>query len=197
MKVLVVFAHPREDSFARAAAATVVETLTGRGDTVKFVDLYRIGFQPCLTEAERGAYNSDAPLIADDVRPLLDDLFWAEALVLCFPHWWYGLPAILKGWFDRVWLPGHAFHLDLRTGVIRPGMTHIRKLGVVTSFGAPWWFITLVLRNPTRAILFRGCGRLFAPGFKHLWLAQYSMNVSTPKTRARFLARIGDRFARF
>jgi putative NADPH-quinone reductase len=197
MKVLVVFAHPRTDSLAHAAARTAVDTLAARGDEVRFTDLYAIGFDPRMTAEERAAYNSGTPLVSADVKPLLDDLFWAEALVLCFPHWWYFLPAILKGWFDRVWLPTYTFDVDLGTGVIRPKMRHIRKLGVITSFGAPWWFITFVLRNPTRTILRRGYGRLFAPGFRLLWVAHYSMNTSTPATRARFLARVARRFARF
>ncbi len=88
----------------------------------------------------------------------------AEALVLCFPTWWYGMPAILKGYFDRVWANTVAFRLPEGGGAIRPALTNIKKIAVVTTYGAPWWFIRLVLPDPSRAVIMSGLGRLCGRG---------------------------------
>ncbi|TMK06760.1 MAG: NAD(P)H-dependent oxidoreductase, partial [Alphaproteobacteria bacterium] len=118
MRVLVVYAHPLSDSFAAALRDTVVQRLRAAGHDVDHCDLYAEGFDPVLTPAERRAYNTSHPdLSAVDAH--VARLRAAEALVLCFPIWWYGMPAILKGWFDRVWASGVAFTLPERGGAIR------------------------------------------------------------------------------
>src|SRR6201999_3003352 len=118
-------------------------------------DLYAEGFDPILTAAERRDYNTDHPdlsAVADHVARLQS----AEAVVVCFPTWWYGMPAILKGYFDRVWATGVAFTLPEKGGAIRPALTNIKKFWVVTTLGSPWWLAMLVLRDPVRAVLIIG-----------------------------------------
>ena len=122
------------------------------------------------------------------VRDQVEDLRWAEALVFLFPTWWYGMPAILKGYLDRVWLPGVAFHLPADGGRIQPGLTNIRKLAAVTTHGSPWWFMKFWMLEPNKAVLFRGLKPLLAPGCRTAWLAHGSMDKSTPESRRRFLA---------
>ena len=63
----------------------------------------------------------------------------ADGILFCFPHWWFSMPAMLKGYFDRVWGPGIAFEHDLAGGRIKPLLTNVKVFGVVTSYGAPWW----------------------------------------------------------
>ena len=73
-------------------------------------DLYAMGFDPVMTAPERRAHNTPHPDLSA-VEHHVARLRAAEAVVLCFPVWWYGMPAILKGYFDRVWINGVAFHL--------------------------------------------------------------------------------------
>jgi putative NADPH-quinone reductase len=151
MRVLVLYAHPLPDSFAAALHRTILAALRQRGHEVDDCDLYAEGFDPVLSAAERAAYNTPHPDlsgVADHVARLRA----AEAVVLCFPTWWYGLPATLKGYFDRVWAQGVAFRLPPGGGAIRPALTNIGKFWVVTTYGAPWWLIRLVLRDPVRAV---------------------------------------------
>ena len=145
MRVLIVYAHPLHDSFAAALRDTIVATLREGGHQVDHCDLYGEGFDPVLTVEERRAYNTAQPELAA-VEPHVARLRAAEALVLCFPTWWYGMPAILKGWFDRVWVTGVAFTLPPGRGAIRPALHNIRKFAVVTTYGSPWWLVKLVLR---------------------------------------------------
>src|SRR6478672_5869903 len=174
MRVLVVYAHPLSDSFAAALRDTVVQRLHAAGHEVDHCDLYAERFDPVLTPAERRAYNTPHPdLSAVDTH--VARLRAAEALVLCFPTWWYGMPAILKGWFDRVWLPGVAFHNPPQGGPIKRGLVNIQKLAAVTSYNSPRWFMLFYMRDPGKTVLMRGFTRLIAPGARTHYLAHYDM----------------------
>jgi NAD(P)H dehydrogenase (quinone) len=195
MRVLVVYAHPLADSFAAAVHRAIVAALRGGGHEVDDCDLYAEGFDPVMTAAERRAYNSPSPDlsgVADHVARLRA----AEALVLCFPTWWYGMPAILKGYFDRVWAKDVAFTLPEDGGLIRPALTNIKRIWVVTTYGSPWWLIKLVLREPVKAVLFGGLGRLCGRGERR-WLAFYRIDAATHARCAAFLAKVERAFARF
>jgi putative NADPH-quinone reductase len=113
------------------------------------------------------------------------------------PDRWYGLPAILKGYFDRVWAQGVAFSLPPGGGAIRPALTNIRKFWVVTTYGAPWWLIRLVLRDPVRAVLLGGLARLCARRAEKRLLALYNIDAATEARCAAFLAQVERAFARF
>ena len=151
MKCLVVVAHPLPDSLCRSLARFATERLEAAGHQVTIEDLYDAGFDAALTEAERASYYAtafDASAVAGEAARLTE----AEALVLVFPTWWYGFPAILKGWFDRVWSPGTAFDHAVNFGPIKPRLKLARVLAI-TTLGSPWWIDTLVLWQPVRRIL--------------------------------------------
>lgn len=195
MRVLVVYAHPLADSFAAALHNAIVTALRRGGHEVDDCDLYAEDFDPVMTAAERRAYNSASPDlsgVADHVARLRA----AEALVLCFPTWWYGLPAILKGYFDRVWVKDVAFTLPEDGGLIRPALTNIKRIWVVTTYGSPWWLIKLVLREPVKSVLFGGLGRLCGGGERR-WLAFYRIDAATQARCAAFLAKVERAFSRF
>ena len=134
MRVHVIYAHPLAGSFAAALHARIVAALRRSGHQVDDCDLYGEGFNPVLTAAERRSYNTQSPDLAA-VAPYVARLQAAEALVLCFPTWWYGMPAILKGWFDRVWARGVAFELPPGGGAITPALVNIKKFAVITTYG--------------------------------------------------------------
>src|SRR5438128_12604990 len=189
MRVLVVYAHPLRDSFAASLREVIVAKLREGGHEVDECDLYGEGFDPVLTPEERRAYNLAQPDLAA-VESYVARLQAAEALVLCFPTWWYGMPAILKGWFDRVWLRGVAFELPAGRGAIRPALHNIRKFAVVTTYGSPWWLVKLVLRDPVRAVLIGGLRRLCAQDCRWAFLALYNIDGASRARCARFLVRV-------
>jgi NAD(P)H dehydrogenase (quinone) len=196
MRVLVVYAHPSPNSFAAAVHRRVVEALKAAGHQIDDLDLYAEEFQPVLTREEREVHYNTGGNSAG-VASYVQRLQAADALVLCFPTWWYGMPAILKGWFDRIWLPGVAFHNPPEGGAIRRGLTNIHKFAVVTTYNAPWWFIRLYMQEPGRKVLMRGFTRLIAPGARTQFLAYYDMLRSTNASRQRFLDRVEQTFKSF
>ncbi len=195
MRVLVIYAHPLADSFAAALHHAVVAALEQAGHEVDDCDLYAMGFDPVMTAAERRAHNTEHPDLSA-VEHHVARLRAADALVLCFPVWWYGMPAILKGYFDRVWINGVAFHLH-SGGTMDPGLHRLKKLAVVCTYGAPWWLIKLVLRDPVRGVIHTGIRGLCTRHVKSRFFALYSIESKSSADTTRFLDRVQRGFARF
>ncbi|MGE5469061.1 MAG: NAD(P)H-dependent oxidoreductase [Ignavibacteria bacterium] len=149
MRCLVVVAHPLGDSLCAGTAVKVVAALREAGQEVEVENLYESGFAPALTADERRSYYRP-PFDDRALRPQIERLLRAEGLVLIFPTWWFGLPAMLKGWFDRVWAPGVAYDHADDLGPIRPRLHGLRRAMAITSLGAPWWVDWLVMRRPVR-----------------------------------------------
>ena len=152
MKCLVVTTHPVKDSFCKALTQHVVSILTAAGHEVTVEDLYEEGFQPALTAKERQSYYGER-YDSSDVAVQVKRLQAAETLVLLFPTWWFGFPAMLKGWFDRVWGPGIAYDHATDFGPIKPRLDNLKKVLVITTLGAPWWVDLLVMRQPLKRVL--------------------------------------------
>lgn len=190
MRLLVVFAHPCADSLGARLFRTAVEALTAGGHDLRVRDLYAEGFDPVMPEAEWRAYfenpASSEVLHAGDIA----DLRWAEGLVLVYPTWWYGPPSILKGWFERVWLPGVTFEISRsRLGRVTRKLDNIRLFAVVTTSGSPWWWLRLI-RDPGRNMFLRAMRPMFHPRCRFLWRQLHAMNHATAAERDRFVARV-------
>lgn len=185
MRALVVFAHPCEESFSAALKDVVTGRLAARGWEVDLCDLYAEGFDPVLTAEERRAYH-DIPGNTAPVQAQVDRLRAAEALVFVYPTWNFGFPAILKGYIDRVFLPGVSF--VLKDGLVAPGLTHIRKLAVVTSYGATP-FRAWAAGNPPKRYVTRVLRYISRPD-RLRYLALYDMNRADEARRRAFIARV-------
>ncbi len=189
MRALVVYCHPKPDSFTAAIRDVVLAKLNAAGAEARVTDLYADAFQPILTPDEWTGY-LDSPANRRPVDGHCADVQWCDTLIFVYPTWWYGLPAILKGWLDRVLLPDVAFLMpDDRNKTIRPGMRHITRLGVFTTCGASRW-LTFVVGAPGKRLLMRGVGWLCFPRKRMVYAAHYLMDASTPASRARHLTRI-------
>jgi len=188
MRFLVLYAHPVESSYCAALKDRAVDTLRRRGHEVRVIDLYGEGFEAALTREERIDYHTperNTRHVGEHVAAIR----WAEGLVFVYPTWWYGLPAILKGWLDRVWVPGVAFTLPRSSRPIRGLMDHIvRIVGITTSGSTRAWLF--IVGNPGRRTVARGIRALCARRCRTTWLQHYDIDRSTPRTRDAFLARV-------
>lgn len=194
MKALVVHAHPSVDSFNAALFAMVVATLERAGHTVDAVDLYREQFVPVMSRDEHRAYHSEEPIVSEHVRRHAALVTEAELLVFVYPTWWSGLPAMLKGWLERVLVPGVAFRFDEQRRV-QPALLQVRRIIGVTTYGSKRWYQWL-LADAGRRTLVRVLRGSCRPTVRHTWLGEYGMDTATPAERAAFLARVEDRLAR-
>jgi NAD(P)H dehydrogenase (quinone) len=192
LSVLVLFAHPVETSFGAALHAKVVEVLRAKGHEVDDCDLNAEGFDPVMSREERINYHNLA-INRRDVAPYVDRLLAADALVLSFPVWNMGFPAILKGFVDKVFLPGVSFTLG-ENGSFIPCLHNIKRLSVVCTYGGGR-LLTLMMGDPPRRFLTRSMRRLCAPGARFDYLAHYDMNHTTPERREAFVRKIEARFS--
>jgi NAD(P)H dehydrogenase (quinone) len=120
MKVFIVHAHPEPKSFNGALTRTASETLGGAGHEVKVSDLYAMGWDPVsgphnfTSRAEPGYYQQQVEEahaartggFVPEIQAEIDKLLWCDALIFQFPLWWFSVPAIMKGWVDRVFASG-------------------------------------------------------------------------------------------
>ena len=190
MKTLVVHCHPDPASFNAALYGAACAALRRAGHELRLIDLYAEGFDPVMKRDERLAYVDNPGLIEARVQPHVDALRWAEHLVFVYPVWFHGPPAMLKGWLERVWLPGVAFlPAPVKGRKTVPGLRHIQRLTIVTSGGAPRWWLWLV-GNPNRKLFARAIRALCAKTCRLTWLQLNDMNNTSAPEREAFLARV-------
>lgn len=108
-RALLVVAHPRSDALTAAVARRTRERLAADGYDVDVLDLYAEGFDPRLGPADEPDWRDRDKVYSDEVLCHQRRVDAADAIVVVFPVWWFGLPAILKGWIDRVWNYGFAY----------------------------------------------------------------------------------------
>jgi NAD(P)H dehydrogenase (quinone) len=137
-KIVVILGHSDENSLC----ATLYKTYLKKADTrknieIRTINLSQITFNPIL----KHGYNKIQPL-EKDLEKAQEDILWAEHIVLFFPTWWSAPPAILKGFFDRVFLPGFAFKY---TGPIRwKRLLKGRTAELIVTMGGPTWFYRII-----------------------------------------------------
>jgi NAD(P)H dehydrogenase (quinone) len=186
LRILVLYAHPNPDSFVSALHRAALETLRADGHEIDDCDLYEEGFDPVLSREERQNYHA-VPGNRAPVENHVQRLERAEALVLIYPVWNFGFPAILKGYLDRVFLPGVSFRLE--HGLTVPNLRNIRHLVAITTYGAPR-HRAMLLGDPPRKLVKRVLRVLVAPLAKLQYLALHRMNLVTLPEREAFIARV-------
>jgi len=191
MRVFVIYAHPLESSFNAALHSQVLEKLGQRGHEIDDCDLYAESFDPVLSREEKISYN-DPSVNRRRVDPYVDRLLAANALVLIYPVWNEGFPAILKGFLDRVFLPGVSFVKD--GGAPKPALLNITKMATVCTYGAGR-LPTMILGDPPRKVVKRLIRGMTGRRAKCDYLALYNIDRATAEKRARFCKHVDGVFA--
>jgi putative NADPH-quinone reductase len=195
MKLLVVFCHPCAESYGAAVRDAALRGLEKAGHEVRLLDLYAMNFDPVMTgEERRGYHEKDANEVP--VAEHLAHLRWCEGLIFVYPTWWYGPPAMLKGWLERVWVPHATFTMPDNGKPIGPVLTQIRVLVAISTLGSPWWWWTLFMKEPGRRILLRGLRVICAPRCKTMWLALHRLDEVSDTKRRHFLAKVEKKMAK-
>lgn len=130
MKVLVVYCHPSSNSFTYKVKESFLEGLESADHTYEVSDLYADGFNPVMSEAEylrEGFYREDEP-VAEDVAKEQAKINNADSIVFIYPDFWTSSPAMLEGWFQRVWTCGFAYGDN-------PSMKQLDKALVLITMG--------------------------------------------------------------
>lgn len=187
MRVLVVYCHPNPQSLIGAAKHRSLAALATAGHEIRLTDLYEAGFQPEMTSSERRTHK--VPGVDQDLRSHVDDLAWAEALVLIYPTWWSAQPAMLKGWIDRVWVAGVAWTMEPGATRPKPKLRNVRRIVVVTTHGSSK-LVNALQGEPGKRVAFRALRSMCARRTRTTWCALYGVDRDDGDARRSFLDRV-------
>jgi NAD(P)H dehydrogenase (quinone) len=194
MRVLVIYAHPDPDSLNGALHRQILESLSAAGHEVDDIDLYADGFDPVLSAAERRDY-FEPELNRARVADYAARIEAAEGLVFCFPTWCLGPPAILKGFFDRVMVPGVSFRLE-KDGLLSPNLQHIKRVAAVVTYGRSrgilWWF-----GDPPRRMMTRYIRWFVSRKARIRYLGLYDLHKPDRVRCEKFLKRVAKAMSGF
>jgi NAD(P)H dehydrogenase (quinone) len=186
-RALVVHCHPLPTSLVATARDRVLAGLADAGAEVRVTDLYADGFRPELSATEHAAHLE--PGAHPELAGYVADLRWCDLLVLVYPTWWAGQPAMLKGWIDRVWANGVAWELPAGSGPLRPRLRNVRRLVVVTTHGSSKLVNAIEGEGGKRTVT-RTLRPLCHPVARTSWIALYGVDTAPPGRVAAFLDRV-------
>jgi putative NADPH-quinone reductase len=187
MKSLVVYCHPNPASFTAAMRDRAIGALEARGDEVRANDLYADGLDPLFTADERKRHleHGGDPVVG----PYVEDLLWCERLLLVYPTWWSGQPAMLKGWIERVWVNGVAWELPAGANRLRGRLHNVRRIVAITSHGSSK-LINAVEGEVGKRMVTRTLRSLCHPLARTTWLAFYGIDTAPEARRQQFLDKV-------
>lgn len=141
-RILLILGHPSGDSFCAALAERYAQAAVQAGHEVRRLQLGELDFDPVLRQGYR-----HIQALEEDLQKAQSDILWAEHLTLVYPIWWGGIPALLKGFFDRVLLPGFAF--KYRGGKAFPDKLLLgRTAHLLVTLDTPPWYYRWIYRMP-------------------------------------------------
>lgn len=178
MNVLVIYAHPSKDTICGALLAAVCDEVERAGHQLRTHDLIAEKFNPVFSAYERVNHVGDLAQKLEQMPELcthVEDLQWCDTLILVYPTWWSGQPAVLKGWFDRVLMNGVAWTLPEGKARLSPMLTNVRRLIVVTTHGSPKW-VNMLQGEPGKRTVFRSVRLMFHTRTRCTWAAIYGMD---------------------
>ncbi len=183
MRILLVTAHPEGESFNHSLSEAFLKGARAGGHSVMLLDLYAEGFDPVMGAAElKGELGKDTLKYQEMIRH-------SDCLAFIYPVWWFRAPAILEGWFDKVFSVRFAFKYKKLFGNfgIPVGLLPVKKAVVIETYGSPGWATKYLYANLCWRRLKRGLLKFC--GVKKLWhFPCFSVPYATPKQRSRWLA---------
>jgi len=189
MRVLYIYCHPLPESFHAAILVKALAALKAAGHEVDLLDLYAENFDPVLTEEGRRHYHDTARNQAG-LESYIARLAAAEILVVQFPTWCFGMPAMLKGFLDRMFMPGVAFDIS-DPAQVKPMLGNIKRIVGIVTYGRPR-YMALWMGDPPRKIV-RRYMRWFTGGKARTdYHALYHLNVVTETQRHAFMGKVAS-----
>ena len=187
MKGLIIYAHPCEGSFCHAVKDRIVETLKKNGHEFNLIDLNKDKFDPVMTAEDLKLYSSGGTT-DPNVDRYLELLAETDVLFIIFPVWWGVMPAILKGFFDKVFLPKRAY-IYKKSGLLKPLFPQIKQAVIFNTLGGPKIYHNLMLSFPVKKVVADTTLKMI--GVKKVKIVQFDMmKKSTPEKRVKWLDQV-------
>jgi putative NADPH-quinone reductase len=182
VKIAVIMGHPDPQSYCAALARAYAESARAAGATVREINLSELAFDPVLWHGYREIQPLEPDLVAAQ-----ETIRWAEVLVFAYPTWWGAVPALLKGFIDRIFLPGFAFKYRENSKLWDRLLTG-RSARLLVTMDTPGWYYRFVSRQPGHQMMRRTI--LGFSGVKPVRIARFGpVRGSTASTREKWLTR--------
>ncbi|WP_407708432.1 NAD(P)H-dependent oxidoreductase [Bacillus altitudinis] len=188
----IVYAHPWDGSYNHAILTSITEKLETKKEPFQVIDLYKDGFNPVFTAEELKHFHKGEtpyPLVKDYQEKLKQ----STELVFIFPVWWWDLPAMLKGFIDKVMLSGFAFIEDQNTGTLKGLLTNIKKTTVISTSTTDKEYIESEAGNAIQSVFIdRTLADLGLKNESTKWIHFSRVNLTTDEKRKQFLKEISQ-----
>ncbi|HVZ53061.1 MAG TPA: NAD(P)H-dependent oxidoreductase [Pseudolabrys sp.] len=193
MRILYIYCHPLPESFHAAIRVKALDALNTAGHEIDLLDLYAEKFDPVLSEDGRRHYH-DPARNQGGLESYIARLTAADAVVVQFPTWCFGMPAMLKGFLDRMFMPGVAFDIS-DPAQVKPMLGNIKRIVGIVTYGRPR-YMALWMGDPPRKIV-RRYMRWFTGGKARTdYHALYHLNVATEAQRLAFMDKVAGALRR-
>ena len=195
MKVVIVFNHPYEGSFGTAILDAVIKGLKGANHEVDLMHLDNDGFNPVMSKADLKAFVERKP--ADpQVIDYNERLQKANHLIFIFPIWWDLMPAMTKGFIDRVLYPGIVYDHHPRGFGLVPLLKNLKSVTIITTMNKPKLMYSLLIGNLIRKAMLRSVFKTM--GYKNLnWISLVPVKSVSQERRKDWLTNLENRFSKF
>ncbi|MDO5105888.1 NAD(P)H-dependent oxidoreductase [Capnocytophaga sp.] len=186
-ETIVIYAHPYEKSFNYAILQETEKILKNRGGAYRTIDLYAEKFNPVYSKEELALFSKGEALDPQVLR-YQQYLKQAKRLIFIFPIWWGNVPAIVKGFFDKVFLKTLAYE-ETKLGTLKGKLTNIEQAFIITTATAPTFYLKFFSGDAIRKIVINHT--LKSVGVKKgKWLNCGAANKITDEKRQKFLKKI-------
>lgn len=193
MRVVIIFNHPYEGSYCNAILNAVTKGLQKARHEIDLIHLDKEGFNPVMTAADLKAFKDRKPIdpMVIEYKQRLDN---ADHLVFIFPIWWELMPALTKGFIDKVIFPGVAYDYRPSGNGMVPLLKNLKSVTVITTMNAPSIVYRLLFGNAIQRAVVRGT--FWKIGYKNRkWINLGMVKMVSDKKRKKWLARLEKRFA--
>ncbi|WP_248925255.1 NAD(P)H-dependent oxidoreductase [Paenibacillus hamazuiensis] len=183
MKILVIIGHPDPESYCSALARAYIEGASSRTDRVRAIDLSQIAFDPNLKYGYRKRTE-----LEEELQKAQESILWADHLVFVYPTWWGTMPAVLKGFFDRVFLPGFAYKYR-EDSPLWDRLLKGKSARLIVTMDTPSWYNRLIYRHAGHRVMKNNI--LHFCGIKPVRITEISpINSSSESQRASWLQKV-------
>ncbi|GAB3010171.1 NAD(P)H-dependent oxidoreductase [Niabella terrae] len=195
MRTVIVFNHPYEDSFCHAILQAVSSGLTRTDQPMDLIHLDRDGFNPVMTSRDLKAFKAQKP-VDPQVIAYKERLNKAEHLVLIFPVWWELMPALTKGFIDRVIFPGVAYEHSPDGRRMIPLFKGMKRITLITTMNSPRLMYRFLFGNAVKKAVLTGT--FWKMGYRNLkWMNLSMVKFVTDKKRQKWLRRLEHKFSTY
>lgn len=193
MNVLIVFNHPYQGSFCNAILNSVQEGLKKSNHNIDLIHLDEDGFDPVMKQEDLLAFRNRKVTDPQSIS-YIKRLEQADQIIFIFPIWWELMPALMKGFIDKVIFPGSFYNYTSSGNFMFPLMKNIKKITVITTMNTPKPLYKLIYGNAVKKAFIKGT--LNKTGYKKVkWINLAMVKSVSRERRGNWLANIENRFA--